>query len=259
MYKLSIITINYNNFQGLKKTVESVINQTWQEFEYIVIDGGSTDESGAYLESQSTKIKYCVSEPDSGIYNAMNKGIKMASGEYLFFLNSGDYFNDNFSLAKVQNQLLNEDFIYFDINVVTDNTSYILENPEEFSFYYLHNNLPCHQCTFIKKTVFDTVGYYDENLKIVADWKLLLLAILKHNCSYRKVADVFSTFHKDGLSSLVENQVLIEAERRTVLEAEFPVLLNDLKENFRLHRVVRNLRKSRKINWLIKLGLLEKF
>lgn len=83
--RLSIITINYNNLEGLKKTVESVVNQTWQEFEYIVIDGGSTDGSATYLESQNDKITYWVSEPDKGIYSAMNKGIAKATGEYLLF------------------------------------------------------------------------------------------------------------------------------------------------------------------------------
>ena len=259
MPKLSIITINYNNLEGFKRTVESVVNQTWQEFEYIVIDGGSTDGSATYIESQKEYFYYWVSEPDKGIYNAMNKGIKVATGEYLLFLNSGDHLNDTSSLFKVQNQLKDEDFIYFDINVVDNESSFILENPKEFSFNYLHNNLPCHQCTFIKKGVFDKLGYYDEDLKIVADWKFLLVAILKYNCTYRKVADVFSTFYKGGISSLEENQALIAAERKAVLEVEFSVLLNDLKENFRLQRVIRNLRKSRKINWLIKLGLLDKF
>ena len=259
MHKLSVITVNYNNLEGLKRTVESVVSQTWKEFEYIVIDGGSTDGSKEYLESQSTQIDYWISEPDSGIYNAMNKGIEKALGTYLLFLNSGDHFNDRLSLAKVHNQLLNEDFVYFDIRIIENNKSFILENPEVFSFSYLHNNLPCHQCTFIKKIVFDIVGNYDESLRIVADWKLLLLAVLKYNRSYRKVNDVFSTFYKDGLSTLVENRSIVELERETVLQKEFPVLLNDLKENLRLQRIIRNLRKSRKINWLIKLGLLDKF
>lgn len=259
MLKLSIITINYNNLEGLKKTVVSVVNQTWREFEYLVIDGGSTDGSAEYLIENKAAFSYWVSEPDNGIYHAMNKGIEVATGEYLLFLNSGDHLNDNSSLFKVQNQLKNEDFIYYNINVVDNETSFVLENPKEFSFYYLHNSLPCHQCTFIKKEVFDKLGYYDEDLKIVADWKFLLLAILKHNGTYRKVADVFSTFYKGGISSLAENQSIMEVERNKVLQAEFPVLLNDVKENFRLQRVLRNLRKSRKINWLIKLGLLEEF
>jgi glycosyltransferase involved in cell wall biosynthesis len=259
MPKISIITINYNNYLGLQKTVESVRSQTWQEFEYIVIDGGSTDGSSEYLENQTDKITYWVSEPDKGIYNAMNKGIAKATGEYLLFLNSGDHFMDSFSLQEVQKYLINEDVIYFNINVIHNESSYVLENPSAMSFSYLHNNLPCHQCTFIHQSVFERVGYYDESLKIVADWKLLIQAILKHNVTYRKVDAVFSTFYKDGISSLPENQSIIEAERNQVLQTEFPVLLNDLKENFVLQRIIKNLRQSRKIDWLIRLGLLDKF
>ena len=257
--KLSIITINYNNLAGLQRTVESVMSQTWQEFEYIVIDGGSTDGSAEYLESQTDKITYWGSESDTGIYNAMNKGIAKATGEYLLFLNSGDHFNDTFSLQKVQKQLINEDVIYFNIDVIGNGGAYVLENPAVMSFSYLHNNLPCHQCTFIHQSVFERVGYYDESLKIVADWKLLLQAILKHNVTYRKVDTVFSTFYKDGISSLPQNQSIIEAERSRVLQTEFPVLMNDLKERLVLERIIRNLRKSRKINWLIRLGLIDKF
>ena len=257
--KLSIITINYNNLEGLKRTVESLVNQTWQEFEYIVIDGGSNDGSAAYIESQNANIDYWLSEPDNGIYNAMNKGIDKATGEYLLFLNGGDHFIDAFSLQKIITHLRDDDVIYFNINVIDNEDSYVLQNPAEMSFSYLYNNLPCHQCTFIHQSVFDRVGYYDENLKIVADWKLLIQAIIKHNVTYRKVDAVFSTFYKDGISSLIGNQSIIETERTQVLQSEFPVLMNDLKENFILKRIIRDLRKSRKINWLIKLGLLNKF
>lgn len=257
--KLSIITINYNNLLGLQKTVESVVSQTWQEFEYLVIDGGSTDGSVAYLESQMDNITYWVSEADAGIYNAMNKGIAKATGEYLLFLNSGDHFLESASLKNIFPKLVNEEVIYFNINVIDIGESYVLENPAVLSFSYLHNNLPCHQCTFIHQSVFERVGFYDESLKIVADWKLLLQAILKHNVTYRKIDAVFSTFYKDGISSLPENQSIMEAERTQVLQKEFPVLMNDLNEQFVLQRIIRNLRKSRKINWLIKLGLLDKF
>lgn len=257
--KLSIITVNYNNAAGLQKTVESLLSQTWRNFEYIVLDGGSTDGSANYLAMYNTEITYWVSEPDQGIYDAMNKGIAKATGEYLFFLNSGDHFNHIDALAQIEKELQQDGFIYFDIKVVTASTSFTLHNPEKFSFVYLHNNLPCHQCTFIHKTVFERVGHYDTTLKIVADWKLLLLAVLKHNFSYRKVAGVFTTFYQDGISSLPENKATIDAERATVLATEFPILMQDLKEYNYLQRVLRNLRKSRKIQWMIRLGWLDQF
>ena len=113
--KLTIITINYNNLEGLKRTVESVLNQTWQEFEYIVIDGGSNDGSAEYIESQSEHIDYWVSEPDKGIYNAMNKGIAKARGEYLLFLNSGDHLYSAKVLEENYGKIADFDLIYFNL------------------------------------------------------------------------------------------------------------------------------------------------
>ena len=96
-----IITINYNDAAGLKKTIDSVINQTYTEFEYIIIDGGSSDSSLQIIKENANQINYWVSETDKGIYNAMNKGIEAAKGEYLLFLNSGDYLLDSLVLKKV--------------------------------------------------------------------------------------------------------------------------------------------------------------
>ena len=103
MPKLSIITVNLNKAKGLQKTIESVIFQTFTDYEYIIIDGGSTDGSKQIIEQYADKITYWVSEPDSGIYNGMNKGIKVAKGEYCLFLNSEDYLLSNEILQNVRN------------------------------------------------------------------------------------------------------------------------------------------------------------
>ena len=95
MPKLSIITVNLNNREGLRKTAESVVSQTYKDYEWIVIDGGSTDGSKELIEQYAEHISYWVSEPDKGIYNAMNKGIRQAHGEYFLFLNSGDSLCDD--------------------------------------------------------------------------------------------------------------------------------------------------------------------
>ena len=102
MTKISIITINYNDKIGLSKTINSVLNQSWQKFEFIVIDGGSNDGGLEVIEQHKDKIDYWVSEPDKGVYNAMNKGIKVAKGEYLIFMNSGDTFYDDNVLEKIE-------------------------------------------------------------------------------------------------------------------------------------------------------------
>ena len=93
--KLSIITINFNNKAGLERTITSVFQQDFKDFEFIVIDGGSTDGGKELIESNKQHFSYWVSEADKGIYNAMNKGIKMSKGKYVAFLNSDDWFNNN--------------------------------------------------------------------------------------------------------------------------------------------------------------------
>ena len=98
---ISIITINFNDKIGLQRTFDSVFAQDFNDFEYIVIDGGSNDGSKELIEENTDKISYWISEPDKGIYNAMNKGIKVANGEYLLFLNSGDKFYNKKSLILI--------------------------------------------------------------------------------------------------------------------------------------------------------------
>ena len=107
--KLSIITINYNNACDLKQTIQSVIEQTWGDFEYLIIDGGSTDSSLEIIKQYQNQIDYWVSEPDKGVFHAMNKGIEQSSGEYLLMLNSGDCLANNKVLEKV-----------FDLNFYTE-------------------------------------------------------------------------------------------------------------------------------------------
>lgn len=264
--KLSIITINYNNLEGLKRTLESVISQTWQEFEYIVIDGGSDDGSAEYIRSHSDKIDYWVSEPDKGIYNAMNKGIAKANGEYLLFLNSGDYLNDSSILNKNHVYLKNKEIICFNINEIREDKITIKKSPEEMTFSQLFIDTIPHQSTFIQKRLFSKIGLYDENLKIVSDWKFFIIAFGKFNASYLYLDEDFSTYYFDGISSQKENYPQVLKERAIVLETEFSIFLKETRELIELQETVgklkatnESLRKSRKIQWLIKLGLLNKF
>jgi len=217
MPKLSIITINYNNLQGLQRTVESVVNQTWQELEYIVIDGGSTDGSAAYIESQRDNIDYWVSEPDKGIYNAMNKGIAKATGEYLLFLNSGDHLYSNSVIEKNVHQIEKYDLIYFNWQVIGDKFTNIVAFPKKLRFSFMFFGYLPHPSTFIKKELFDTVGLYDENLKIVSDWKFMMLALFIHKCSYKQINETVSTFYLGGISSITD----FSNERNLVLNEYF--------------------------------------
>jgi glycosyltransferase involved in cell wall biosynthesis len=219
--KLSIITINYNNLKGLKKTVESLVNQTWQDFEYIVIDGGSTDGSKEYIESQSENIDYWVSEPDKGIYNAMNKGIEKALGTYLLFLNSGDVlYNDNVLLETKKSLLLDRDIVYGDLWIVDEQgKGYRNRYPDFIDFPFLKQTSLGHPSTFIKKELFYTYGLYRTDLKIISDWAFFVKVFCMYKVSHCKIDNIIATFYEGGLStSTVYHKQHIEERKKVLLE-----------------------------------------
>lgn len=210
--KFSIITINYNNKEGLRKTIESVINQSSKDVEYIIIDGGSTDGSVDVIKEYVSHIDYWVSEPDKGIYNAMNKGIMQAHGEYLNFMNSGDCFYNAQVLDKIV-PLLQSD-------IVTGEEScfrrIVRGNITMFDFV---KGTISHQASFIKKELFIN-HLYDENYKIVSDWKFFMEAIIFRNCSFRKVGIIVCDFDQTGVGTI--HPKLNEKERQEVLKEKFP-------------------------------------
>jgi glycosyltransferase involved in cell wall biosynthesis len=229
------------------------VNQTWQEFEYIVIDGGSTDGSAEYINTQSAHIDYWVSEPDAGIYNAMNKGIAKATGEYLLFLNSGDHFYSNTVLEENHSNFNTFDLIYFNVQNVGYNFSKIVSYPDKLRFSDLFSGILSHQATLFKKTLFDTLGMYDENLKIVSDWKFMILAFFKHNCSYLKVNEVMSTFYLDGISTLTD----FSFEKDQVLKEYFSDYFLDYKELEKSRIVIENNKKILESNRFKMLSEME--
>lgn len=227
---VSIITINRNNLVGLQRTIASVLGQTWKEFEYIVIDGDSSDGSAEFIRTKDSLIDKWISEPDTGIYNAMNKGIKMASGEYLLFLNSGDELYSSNILEQNKDDIKEVDLVYFNIQMISDDKAYIHKYPDKLNFEFFQRSALGHPVTFIKKTLFDDIGYYDESLKIVSDWKFFITAVVYKKCSYKKIDRVFSKFYKDGISSIYKD--LCDEERALVLEEEFKMEL--LKHKFKM-------------------------
>lgn len=251
MPKISIITINYNNLVGLKRTLTSVINQTWDEFEFIVVDGGSTDGSVEFIESKSLNIDCWLSEADNGIYNAMNKGIKVSTGEYLLFLNSGDELYDLTILEKNNKYIHTEDLIYFDIFMVYHDKSEIFQYPELLSYKTFLEGSIGHPTTFIKRTLFNKVGFYDENLKIVSDWKFFMMATVKYNCSSKKISTILSKYYMDGISSIDID--CVNEEREKVLKECFYEYYRLLE----LELFLKNIKQSKTIKFLEKLGLLK--
>ena len=210
--KLSIITINYNNLEGLKRTYESVVCQTWTDYEWIVIDGGSTDGSREFIEEHQDKFAYWCSEPDKGVYNAMNKGIAMARGEYFNFMNSGDCFYEAQTLENVFREPLTGDLIYGDwIRIYSDHEEFKEAPKDGFHAIVFFENV-CHQAMFIKSEILKSKGY-DENLKIYADWKRWMDMSLDGQ-TFQKVPFTICMFEAEkGLSAtefIIRNEEILQ-------------------------------------------------
>lgn len=215
----TVITINYNNLEGLRHTIDSVVNQTYDNYEYIIIDGGSTDGSLDIIKRYNDFITYWVSEKDRGIYHAMNKGVTQAHGDYCIFMNSGDCFYDRDVLTNVSNVITDEGVVVG--KVVYDNDNIISPPPKsgELTLYHLYSGAIPHQGSFIKTDLLRKYPY-DENLKISSDWKFFLQTLILDNCSIR-YSDVFvARYDMHGFSS--SNPELMLQEKEKVLSSIFP-------------------------------------
>lgn len=230
---ISIITVNYHNLSGLHKTVDSVFSQSFKDYEYLIIDGGSTDGSKEFIETKSNYINYWISEKDNGVYDAMNKGILHANGKYLLFLNSGDSFFNSDTLSKLFSYQFDEDILYGDVvweKFDASGAQMYQHFPKKISFdYFTKNSLP-HQSSLIKKKLFETVGLYDENCRIAADWAFFILAIYKYNCSYLHIDIPVSICGRDGISCTPENQHQISLEREFILNKHFSSFITELND-----------------------------
>lgn len=240
--RLSIVTINYNNAEGLECTLNSVLTQTYGEIEHVIVDGGSTDNSVNVIKEYVRKVERVKdeqmkviwsSEPDKGIYNAINKGIKKATGDYIQILNSGDILaahdvtermvtaihsftrsslNDKIGVPILYGNMIKKDYAKGKVIGKSGEVEYSLRN------YY--TGTLNHDCCYIRRDLFDMYGLYDENLKIVSDWKWFLQAI-----GLGKVKPVYvnidvTIFDASGISET--NLELRKKERRNVLEELLP-------------------------------------
>jgi glycosyltransferase involved in cell wall biosynthesis len=214
--KFSVITINYNEGEGLLRTIQSVVGQTATDFEYIIIDGGSTDQSVDHIRHYASRIAYWVSEPDGGIYPAMNKGVAQAHGDYCIFMNAGDSFHHPRVLEEVS-ALLDADILVG--KVYTDKGKEMLYQPSEVSMYFLYASTFPHQGTFMRTKLLRRHPY-DESLRIASDWKFFLQTVIFENCSVRFLPVVVAVFDSNGISSTQSEAS--RAEREAVLRSMLP-------------------------------------
>lgn len=264
MTKLSIITINYNNASGLLKTIESVINQTNKNFEYIIIDGASTDNSLEIIKNNSSFITKFISENDDGVYNALNKGIKNATGKYLIFMNSGDVFFDETVTETFLNATISSKDIYYGdaFYYTTEGYNRLEKNPENLDFWYLKTFGINHQATFFNKNLFNIIGFYNENYKICSDWEFLLKSIILHRATYQKIDKTICKYDFSGISANPKNHQLYLDEKEKIIQEWFPALANDSKlldeiHSKRFQQVIRI--KNSPLAWKIFKSLLTVF
>lgn len=213
--KLSIITINYNNAAGLKKTLDSVASQICTDFEHIIVDGASTDESVEIIReyektlasnlSPLTSHLTWLSESDTGIYNAMNKGVRLAKGEYTLMLNSGDYLVDDYVVKNVLPLLDGTDIIQGNTIEEIDNVKYRNRGygKSDIDFFDVMKGHFLHQASFCRKVLFDRYGYFDESYKMVSDTKFFMTCLGKRNASFKYVDIDISNYDVSGISAEV--------------------------------------------------------
>lgn len=221
MCKLSVITVNLNNVDGLRKTMMSVFCQTYKDFEFIIIDGGSIDGSLQLLKSSDfERYDYkWISEIDSGIYNAMNKGIALSKGEYLLFLNSGDFFLNEKVLSEVfDNFDFSQDLICARCEISKNgNVVHITNPPAQITFRYLYNTGLNHQSTFIKRDLFEKFGYYREDFKYHSDTDFWYKTIIFGNASSINVDTILINYNLEGASEKFSNTIEFKNEQKIIL------------------------------------------
>lgn len=204
--KISIITINFNNLQGLKETVTSVVEQTYDNKEMIVIDGGSTDGSAEYIEANKDKFSYSVSEKDNGIYNAMNKGVRQATGDYVIFMNSGDcFFNSDVLKDVFEGKEISSDIVYGSTLCRTEPGKAFLRRPHSLDVMQKYRvSAMCHQSAFIKCSLIKELGY-DERFRLLGDYAFFYYCY-RQGYAFLEINKIISIYDTIGVSSNPKNR-----------------------------------------------------
>lgn len=219
---LSILTINYNNKEGLRRTLQSVAEQNGGDYEHIIIDGGSTDGSADLIKEflerpeYARRVTFWCSEPDGGIYQGMNKGIEHLNGDYCLMLNSGDYLYDNDALKNISESSLAADIITFNFIEVSGKKRRLVRQPEKMTagFWFKNDGLN-HQSTLIR-TSFQKENPYGNRYKVRNDSDFFMKAFFKLGASYAHIDKTLSCYMLDGFSSTASKE-LMKQERDDLL------------------------------------------
>ena len=216
--KLSIITINYNNCEGLRETILSVVEQTCKQFEWIIVDGGSQDGSVALLEQYRSNFAYWCSETDRGIYNAMNNGMRHAHGDYCLFLNSGDRLVNSRIVEQIMPKLSGDIWcarsFYHDGDRIWGESRHL--SSESFSVSTLARMSLPHQSTFIRTQLLHAYGGYDESYRLLADWAFFMRVLLDEKAEF-VFSDIFTSIYDTRGSSATQKTLFTNEKTRVML------------------------------------------
>jgi len=232
--KISIITVVYNNEKTIKDAIESVLSQTYNDIEYIIIDGNSKDKTVEIINKFKNQLGYFVSEPDKGLYDAMNKGIKIAKGDIIGILNSDDLYQDSNVISEVMDFFQRDkalDILYGNlVYVKSDNTNNVVRNWKSKSYYnnfFEHANVPPHPSLFVKKGVYNDAGMFDLEFKIAADYELMLRILKRHNFKSIYIDRLIVRMRLGGASNgsflgiIKQNQEVLRAWEKNALSSPF--------------------------------------
>ncbi|MBQ8722812.1 MAG: glycosyltransferase [Opitutales bacterium] len=258
--KISIITVSYNAKSTIERTIRSVLAQTHPDKEFVVIDGGSTDGTLEILKKYADKIDILVSEPDKGIYDAMNKGVAKASGDYLIFINADDYFYDEFVLERVA-QAPHADFIFGDQYDEEDGIRELAQNLDALDVYHMFRGYFAHQSILAKRELFQKYGNFDLSYKICADWDWILRCLV-NGATTTRINSPIAVFTVGGASGIAGKKGLLSRERKQLIRKNLGSLPveNALMKTEKLFRnLLRKTGLNKCIDALIRTRLLKKF
>lgn len=232
--KISIITVVYNNDKTIRDAMQSVLGQTYKNIEYVIIDGGSKDNTVNLINEYKEKLGYFVSEKDSGLYDAMNKGILACTGDVIGILNSDDLYQDSHVIKDVMDQFDNDpelDILYGNlVYVKSDDTNKVVRNWKSKSYYknfFENANVPPHPSLFLKSEVYKSAGLFDLQYKLAADYELMLRIFKKHNFKSKHINKLIIKMRLGGatnqsISNIInQNKEILKAWKNNGLIAPF--------------------------------------
>lgn len=195
----SIITISYNKGNEIERTIKSIVNQSFRDYEYILVDGKSLDETMNIVKRYEKDFTVIVSEKDNGIYDAMNKGLKLAHGKYVVYINAGDELENNDTLLEVSKSLSDEDFIYGNAKIVYED-KYLLNRTLLNRNTLRSGKMPCHQSIYIKRNILLRVNGFNTKYKIAGDFELCCKLVVQ-NFKGKYIDSCLAKFYKGGAST----------------------------------------------------------